>query len=83
MDCTATPLDIAVSFDQGYVPFVYALLSSIFQQNTNSTITIHALAPEVSTPDQDALKTFVAEKGGSIFFYALDTTIIQGFALPT
>ena len=82
MKSPAAPLAIAISFDQGYVPFAYVLIASIFQHNAGSAITIHALAPEVAAADQKALTAFVADRNGQMHFYALDAAATRGFALP-
>lgn len=75
-------INLAISFDQGYVPFVYVLLASVFHHNANVCIIIHALAPEVTSPDQGAIRAFVESQGGQVHFYALDPAATQGFALP-
>lgn len=76
-------IHLAISFDQGYVPFVYVLLASVFHNNAGSAVTIHAIAPEALSSQQDAIAAFVQQQGGSIHFYELDVAFTQGFALPT
>jgi lipopolysaccharide biosynthesis glycosyltransferase len=75
-------IDVAICFDEGYVPYVYVLLTSLFQHHTDVRVTVHALAPRISATDQEAIRLFVAQQGGQICFYALDTSLMQGFALP-
>lgn len=75
-------IDVAICFDEGYVPYVYVLLTSLFQHHRDVRVTVHALAPKISIADQEAIRAFVTRYGGQLHFYALDTSVMEGFALP-
>jgi lipopolysaccharide biosynthesis glycosyltransferase len=77
-----TSINIAISFDEGYVPFVFVLLSSVFKHNVNSDIYVHAIAPEITPSASHEITNFVEENFAKIFFYKLDKSSTQGFALP-
>lgn len=76
------PFDIAVCFDQGYVPYVYVLLSSVIERHAGLPVHVHVLAPGLPATDEAALTAFVAQRGGQLHFYQLDVAALQGFSLP-
>lgn len=75
-------IHIAIAFDEGYITPVYALLTSIFLNNRDSPIQLHAIATEV--PDAEKLKiiSYARSQGGDVRFYELSEDITQGFPVP-
>jgi len=75
-------IHIAISFDQGYVTFVYVLLTSVFLNNTTNTLVVHALAPDVLRAEHQGLIDFAARHNSRLIFYELSPEATQNFALP-
>lgn len=76
------PIDIAICFDQGYVPYVYVLLASVFEHHQDVAVTIHSLAPGILAADKQSIRLFAAQHGGQVHFYELDVATLPAFALP-
>jgi lipopolysaccharide biosynthesis glycosyltransferase len=73
---------IAISFDQGYVTFVYVLLTSVFLNNSGNTMVVHALAPDVLKSEYQGLIDFAARHNSRLIFYQLSPEATNNFALP-
>lgn len=76
-------INIAISFDEGYIAFVYTLINSIFINNPESVISFHAIAPDVPAADKQVLCEFTEKRGGKLRFYEFGSSVItKEFVIP-
>ena len=77
-------IHLGITFDQNYVTLFYVLLTSVFSNNKENKIIIHAIATGVDNIERKNIIDFVNENKGEIFFYefdkeqASDLTLKQG-----
>jgi lipopolysaccharide biosynthesis glycosyltransferase len=67
-----TQIHLAVAFDRGYLNPFYALTSSIFFNNDQSSFFFHCIAPDLSQNEKDEIKVFIETNQGMIQFYDVD-----------
>ncbi|MBT9393953.1 glycosyltransferase family 8 protein [Hymenobacter sp. NST-14] len=75
-------MHIAIAFDENYITPVYVLLASIFENNANESILIHAIVTGVTDKQKIELKEYTFKFGSSIYFYGLEEGFANDFALP-
>ncbi|AMJ64767.1 glycosyltransferase family 8 protein [Hymenobacter sp. PAMC 26628] len=75
-------LNIAVTFDQNYLPPAYALLTSILVNNSAVKVAIHAIATGLTVEQTDELTRYVRKYKGEISFYDLGKDFGADFILP-
>ncbi|HVX52223.1 MAG TPA: glycosyltransferase family 8 protein [Chitinophagaceae bacterium] len=75
-------MHIAIAFDENYLTPVYALVTSIFLNNKDEVINIHAIATGITEAEKEELVAYVKTYNGAINFYKLDKSILDGFAVP-
>lgn len=75
-------IHVAIAFDENYVTPVYALLTSIFVNNAQDTIVIHAIETGLTVAQREELQHYCAGYTSSIFFYTLENSFASDFVLP-
>ncbi|MGI4743438.1 MAG: glycosyltransferase family 8 protein [Janthinobacterium lividum] len=65
-------LNIAIAFDNNYLSPVYALLTSVFENNTGSHVNIHSIVSGITTLQKEELIAYVKKYGATIYYYKLD-----------
>jgi lipopolysaccharide biosynthesis glycosyltransferase len=74
-------LNIGITFDENYLSPVYALLTSIFENNKASRFVIHAIASGVAEFQKDELVAYVEKYGHAICFYKIEQDFASIFTL--
>lgn len=77
------PLHIAIAFDENYLTPVYALLASIYKNNKQDKVCVHAITTGVDSAQHDKLQRYVAGYGGDIQYYTIEGSFAKDFVLPT
>lgn len=75
-------LHIAITFDENYISPVYALLTSVYVNNQDHVIAVHAITSGVTPAQQVELNNYIAKYDGTICFYAIDKDFGINFRLP-
>lgn len=75
-------IHVAIAFDEGYVRPVYVLLTSVFANNRECQIQIHAIATEVPEVEKAKMVDYVRQQGGYMHFYIVGPEVTQGFPVP-
>lgn len=75
-------LHLAIAFDIGYVRPVYVLLASIFTNNRDCQIQLHAIATEVPEAEKAKIQAYARQQGGDMHFYTVGPEVTQGFPVP-
>ncbi|OGX84177.1 glycosyltransferase family 8 protein [Hymenobacter glacialis] len=75
-------IHVAIAFDENYVTPVYALLTSIFVNNAQDTIIIHAIETGLTALQREELQRYCASYTSSICFYTLEGSFARDFVLP-
>lgn len=65
-------IHIALALDKNYVVHVYALLASIFYNNTKNKIAFHVIATGVNDLEKEKLKDYVSENNSEIIYYEIN-----------
>ncbi|MCB2379727.1 glycosyltransferase family 8 protein [Hymenobacter sp. BT635] len=76
-------MHIAIAFDENYLTPVYALLTSIFENNRAESIAVHAIVTGISAAQQEELKHYARIYASDICFYALSENFATDFAIPS
>ncbi|MCB2408510.1 glycosyltransferase family 8 protein [Hymenobacter lucidus] len=72
----------AIAFDEGYITPVYVLLTSIFVNNKDCQVQVHAIATDVSDTEKAKIVAYVRQQGGNMHFYELSPEVTEGFPVP-
>ncbi|MBC6697794.1 glycosyltransferase family 8 protein [Hymenobacter puniceus] len=75
-------MHIAIAFDENYLTPVYALLTSIFDNNKNEAILIHAIATGLAANEQQELQEYAKVNGSAIQYYDIEESFGRDFVLP-
>jgi lipopolysaccharide biosynthesis glycosyltransferase len=75
-------IHLAIAFDEGYVTPVYVFLTSLFANNTASSLIVHAIATGVSDIEKTGLQQFAREHQAEIIFYVIGPELTANFPLP-
>jgi UDP-glucose:(galactosyl)LPS alpha-1,2-glucosyltransferase len=75
-------MHIAIAFDENYLTPVYALLTSVFENNQHESIVIHAIATGLAATEQDELRSYVASYASTICYYDIEDSFGRDFVLP-
>ena len=75
-------MHVAIAFDEGYVTPVYVLLTSVFRNNQDCRIQVHAIATEVSAAEKAKLVDYARQQGGDMCFYDISPEVTHGFPVP-
>lgn len=82
MDPIPVELNVAIAFDQNYLAPVYALLASVFINNTQESIAFHAIVTGITDEQKAEIQEFVEAHNVTITFYKIDESFAAGFLLP-
>lgn len=82
MENPNSDIHLAIAFDEGYITPVYVFLTSLFANNTASSLTVHAIATEVSDSEKTRLQQFALEHRSEVIFYAIGPELTANFPLP-
>lgn len=82
MPDTRPDIHVAIAFDEGYVRPVYVLLTSIFVNNPDCQIQVHAIATEVPEAEKAKMVAYARQQGGDMHFYVVGPEVTQGFPVP-
>ena len=82
MDKNVSIIHVAVAFDEVYITPVYVLLTSIFVNNRDIHIHVHAIATGVPQADKVSISEFARQQGGAAYFYDISPEVTQGFPVP-
>lgn len=82
MKWNSNSIHLAISFDQNYVTPFYVLLTSIFVNNKENPVVVHAIATGVSDQQKEEIRDFVQRNDAQIFFYELDLNNLKGLIIP-
>jgi lipopolysaccharide biosynthesis glycosyltransferase len=74
-------LNIGITFDENYLSPVYALLTSVFENNKASRFVIHTIASGVAEFQKDELAAYVEKYGHAICFYEIEQDFANIFTL--
>ncbi|WP_165370578.1 glycosyltransferase family 8 protein [Hymenobacter persicinus] len=75
-------IHVAIAFDEGYIKPVYVLLASIFVNNRDARIEVHAIATEVPEAEKAKMVAYAREQGGDMHFYTVGPEVTKGFPVP-
>jgi lipopolysaccharide biosynthesis glycosyltransferase len=75
-------LHLAMAFDEAYITPVYVLLTSIFLNNRNCQVQVHAIATDVPEADKTKIISYARAQGGDVHFYELSPEATKGFPVP-
>lgn len=78
-----TPVHLAIAFDQNYLEPFYALITSVFQNNPNNHIVVHAIATGVPSNFRRDIEAYVSKHGSAICFYEVDEAYVAQFVLTS
>ncbi|WP_019947786.1 glycosyltransferase family 8 protein [Hymenobacter aerophilus] len=82
MEKITPAVHIALAFDEGYIMPVYVLLASVFANNQDCRIHVHAIAKGVPAAEKAQLVAYARKQGGDMCFYELNADVTQGFPVP-
>ncbi|WP_216689967.1 glycosyltransferase family 8 protein [Hymenobacter siberiensis] len=82
MQKKATVIHVAIAFDEGYVTPVYVLLTSVFRNNQDCPIQVHAIATDVPAAEKANLVAYARQQGGDMHFYDISPEVMYGFPVP-
>ena len=82
MDKNVPVIHVAVASDEVYITPVYVLLTSIFVNNRDSYIHVHAIATGVPQAEKVSINEFVCLQGGAAYFYDISPEVMQAFPVP-
>jgi len=75
-------IHVAISFDENYITPFYVLLTSLFVNNRDNNIVIHAIATGVNEDQKSEIVDFVLDHKSQIYFYELDVNNLNGLVIP-
>lgn len=75
-------IHVALAFDQNFIVPFYVLITSIFHNNQQNKIVLHAIAAGVDNREREKITRFVQENQSQIFFYELDKANVDALVLP-
>jgi len=75
-------IHIALTFDQNYLTPFFVVLTSVFSNNPESRIHVHAIATGVSSAEKNRISAFVQQNRGEVFFYEIEPEQVQGLMIP-
>ncbi|TGE23231.1 glycosyltransferase family 8 protein [Hymenobacter metallicola] len=82
MPTPSESIHVAIAFDENYLTPVYALLTSIFANNGQESVVIHAIATGLSQAERKELSHYVAGHHSSIHYYDIEDSFANDFVLP-
>jgi lipopolysaccharide biosynthesis glycosyltransferase len=68
---SSNSIHLAVAFDKNFLTPFYVLVTSIFANNTDNFVCIHAIVSGISDQEKEKLKSYIQANQGDIFFYSL------------
>jgi len=74
-------LHIAVAFDENYITPIYVLLTSIFMNNKQNRLRIHAIATGVDEAERNKIALYTKQNNASIVFYDISNFDLSFFVL--
>lgn len=75
-------IHVALAFDQNFIVPFYVLITSIFRNNKENNIVLHAIAAGVDNREREKITRFVQQNQSQIFFYELDKAKVETLVLP-
>ncbi|MGD1842041.1 MAG: glycosyltransferase family 8 protein [Thermonemataceae bacterium] len=78
-DLQEITIHLAIAFDDNYLIPFYALVSSIFHNNPNSTFQFHCITSKVPETEKAIIKKFIKENNSNILFYTVAESDIAHF----
>lgn len=75
-------IHIAIAFDQNFLTPFYVLLTSIFFNTRNNSITFHVIAAGVEQKEKEKIIKYIKGNIGTIIFYEINNELIKDFVLP-
>ncbi|QDA59341.1 glycosyltransferase family 8 protein [Hymenobacter jejuensis] len=80
---TDSSVHLAIAFDENYLEPFYALITSVFQNNPQNRIEVHAIATGVSDASKRGIEEYIQRHGSAIHFYQVDEEYISRFVLTS
>lgn len=74
-------IHLGIAFDQNYLVPFYALATSIFHNNRDQAIVVHAIATGLSKEEKEGLLSFFQKHKAQICFYQIDEQLVQQFVV--
>jgi lipopolysaccharide biosynthesis glycosyltransferase len=75
-------MDIAISFDKNYLTPFYALITSIFINNSNEKFSFHCIVKnDVTDIEKNKIIEYVNQNGASIKMYNIEDEIVSSFVV--
>lgn len=70
-------INIAVAFDKEYLPPFHALLASIFENNKQDTVAVHAIATGINDFDKEEINQFAKNNNSTVKFYTIEKSFVD------
>jgi lipopolysaccharide biosynthesis glycosyltransferase len=77
-----TIIHVAIAFDEGYITPVFVLLTSIFLNNKECQIIVHAIATDVSEKTKDEIIAYCRHQENEAYFYEVNQDAMRNFPVP-
>lgn len=74
-------IHLGIAFDQNYLAPFYALITSIFENNQQRQIVIHAIITGVSEEEKLKITNYAANHNCKVIFYTIDEALTSRFVL--
>jgi len=74
-------IHVAIAFDQNYLVQFYALLTSIFHNNKENDIHIHAIVSGLSESIKEKIRVYAIQNNSIITYYLIDEQIVSQYVL--
>jgi lipopolysaccharide biosynthesis glycosyltransferase len=65
-------INVCISFDKSYITPFYVLLTSIFVNNKQNSLTIHVIATGLTQDEIEGIVSYVNHNGNKIIFYNIE-----------
>lgn len=82
MTVESSIIHIAIAFDRNFLIPYYVLLTSIFNNDSDSKFVFHTIAEGINDSEKGKIKSFITEHNGEVVFYNMDSTTVKSFVSP-
>ena len=72
-------IHLAIAFDNNYLLPFYALVASIFENNTKNNFHFHCIIRNIDSKEKQEIIDYIAKNQSKINFYEVDETLISQF----
>ncbi|MET4106916.1 glycosyltransferase family 8 protein [Hymenobacter sp. UYP22] len=82
MSTSGSRIHIAIAFDENYLTPVYTLLASVFDNNTQDTVVIHAIVTGLTAEQREEVQQYTVAHNSTVCYYDIEESFAQDFVLP-